>query len=205
MSSVLLLNASPAGAASRGFALADEAVANLRWNDGNIAVVSRDLTAEPLAPVSFDYASAIVGGQPFDAPAFDQSERLIREIEASDYLVIATPMHNFTVPAALKLWIDNVLRHSRSFAPSPEGKLGLLGDRPVLVIVSSGDRVMGDSVRQPDHLTGYLTDVLATLGMTDVRFVYLEGVMRPDLTEQVMAAGRAAIDRDTAFGVLRAA
>ena len=39
-----------------------------------------------------------------------RSEELIQELESSDFVVIATPMHNFTVPAALKMWIDHVVR-----------------------------------------------------------------------------------------------
>ncbi len=53
----------------------------------------------------------------------------------SDALLISTPMHNFTVPAALKLWIDFVLRVGRTFKSTAEGKFGLLADRPALVLV----------------------------------------------------------------------
>ena len=35
------------------------------------------------------------------------SEILIRELESADCLVIGTPMHNYTVPSALKAWIDH--------------------------------------------------------------------------------------------------
>ena len=97
-------------------------------------------------------------------------------------------MHNFTVPAALKLWIDYVLRIHRSFAATPEGKVGLLQDRPTLVLVSAGGFYQGVRARQPDFLTVYLRHVLSTLGITEVAFVHLQGLAHGD------AAVQAALD-----------
>jgi len=50
--------------------------------------------------------------------ALVRSEILIGELETSD-LVISTPMHNFTVPALLRAWIDQVVRFGRTFRSTP--------------------------------------------------------------------------------------
>ncbi|WP_346731000.1 NAD(P)H-dependent oxidoreductase [Bradyrhizobium sp. 132] len=55
-----------------------------------------------------------------------RSEELIQELESADCVVIATPMHNFTVPAALKAWIDHVVRVRRTFDVTAQGKVGAL-------------------------------------------------------------------------------
>ncbi|MNP03971.1 FMN-dependent NADH-azoreductase [compost metagenome] len=94
-------------------------------------------------------------------------------------------MHNFTVPAVLKLWIDHVLRINRTFIAGPDGKVGLLVDRPVYVIVSSGGFHRGARARQPDFLSAYLRHVLGTLGLQNVHFVYLEGLA---INEQAVLA-----------------
>ena len=85
-----------------------------------------------------------------------QSEELIHELENSDCVVIGTPMHNFTVPSALKAWIDHIVRVRRTFHVTREGKVGMLRDRPVFVAVSSGGRYSGEHAHQPDFLTSYL-------------------------------------------------
>jgi len=54
------------------------------------------------------------------------SETLIAEVEAGDAIVISTPMHNFTLPSALKSWIDHIVRSGRTFRSSAGGKVGLL-------------------------------------------------------------------------------
>ena len=91
-------------------------------------VIERDLAAAPLPPVALDYARAITSSMP-DKAQFSVSEQLIGEIETTDALIINTPMHNFTVPAALKLWIDYKLRIHRTFASTPEGQ-GWTNARP---------------------------------------------------------------------------
>lgn len=200
MASILSILASPYGGASRGATLAAQAVANLQAADPSLALVERDLSTLPRAAIPQAYSDAVLARHPDDHPAFDLSETLIREVEDANFVIIATPMHNYTVPACLKLWIDLVLRYGRSFAPVNGVKTGLLGDRPVLVAVTAGGLVTGPGAAQPDHLTGYLTDVLSTVGISDVRFIYLEGLVNPVQAGQVVVEGARAMLQDLVFG-----
>ena len=177
MNNALLINASPHGHFSHASRLAREWLATLRQRYPDLAWVGRDLSEQPLPPLGSDYGAALAAPTPFESPTFDVSEALIRELESSDMLVIATPMHNFTIPAALKLWIDYVLRIHRTFSAGPEGKTGLLADRPVYVLVGSGGFHQGERARQPDFLTDYLRYALNTLGLFDIHFVYLQGLV----------------------------
>jgi len=203
MAYILLVTASPYGSASRGAKLAAEAIANLQAADPSLHVVERDLSA--LAALPPQYADAIVARAGHEAEAFAGSEELIRELEEASYLVIATPMHNYTVSASLKLWIDYVLRFGRSFAPIDGIKTGLLRDRPTLAVVTSGGLIKHPGATQPDHLTGYLTDVLSTIGIRDLRFLYVEGLANPAFAEESSIAAGRALDADPAFGVKLAA
>jgi FMN-dependent NADH-azoreductase len=75
------------------------------------------------------------------------------------------------------LWIDHVLRIGRSFSAGPEGKVGLLADRPTYIIVSSGGIHQGPQARQPDFLSDYLRHALRTIGITNSHFIYLQGLV----------------------------
>jgi FMN-dependent NADH-azoreductase len=147
-------------------------------------LVHRVLADQALDLVDHDFAKAMLVHQTADAaadvPALDLSEVLIGELEASDVLVLSTPMHNFTVPAALKAWIDQVVRFGRSFRSTPDGKIGLLADRPTYLVISSGGYFTGERARQPDHLTPYLKDILPTIGLESLEFILLEGLSRGD-------------------------
>ncbi|WP_312017303.1 NAD(P)H-dependent oxidoreductase [Bradyrhizobium liaoningense] len=102
-------------------------------------------------------------------------------------------MHNFTVPVALKAWIDHVVRVRRTFSVTPEGKLGALRDRPVFIAVSSGGRFSGERTHQPDFLTPYLRAILGTIGLHDLTFFSVDGsALSPD----ALAAARNKADRE---------
>jgi FMN-dependent NADH-azoreductase len=194
----LFINASPHSDASHGHRLASELLDAWR-KTGCTEVIERDLAASPLTPITRDYASAITSREP-DPRQFELSEQLIAELEATDALVINTPMHNFTVPAALKLWIDYVLRIGRTFVSTPEGKVGLMRDRPVYVIVGSGGFHQGEHARQPDFLTPYLRYALASIGISDVHFILLQGlVMGDEAVARQLAAAREEIARHARF------
>lgn len=199
MKSALFLSASPLGAAARGQALSKEALEKMRRRHFGLKVTARDLSQGGFGHISADYAEAILSQADHAAPAFAASETLIRELEETDALVIATPMHNYTVPATLKLWIDLVLRAGRSFGFRDGHKVGLLADRPTLILVSSGGLVRANAL-QPDHLTGYLTDVLATIGIHDLRFVYLEALAHPEVADRMIRQAWKDIGKDEHFG-----
>lgn len=116
------------------------------------------------------------------------SEELVQELESSDFVVIGTPMHNLTVPSALKAWIDHVVRARRTFNITPAGKVGTLRDRPVFVAISSGGRFSGERARQPDFLTPYLTTILGTIGLHDLAFFSVQGTgSGPDAVAEARA------------------
>lgn len=154
------------------------------------AFLRRDLAREPPPPIdaAFDRAMRLPETErsAADRAALAASEALIGELETTDGLVIATPMHNYTVPAALKTWIDQVVRPRRSFGFGPNGKFGLLADRPCFLITAAGGR-HGGAGEQPDFLVPYLRAILGTIGIHDVQALPLQGTTRggPDPMAEV--------------------
>mgnify|MGYP002758013385 FL=1 len=154
-----------------------EQLQRLRQRYPDLELIERNLAAQPLPPLDIEYGAALTKPTAFDAPVFDVSEALIQELERSDVVFVCTPMHNLTVPASLKLWIDYVLRIHRTFSSGPDGKIGLLAARPVYVMVGSGGFHQGPRAKQRDFLTDYLREVFTMLGLSDIHFVYLEGLV----------------------------
>ncbi|MDE1993011.1 MAG: NAD(P)H-dependent oxidoreductase [Rhizobiaceae bacterium] len=201
MKKVLHLSFSPHGATTRGYDLARRAIANLSEAQPGIHLTERDVATSTLPHMQPAYASAITSLSPHSSPAFQSSEELISELQESHYLVISTPMHNFTVPASFKLWIDYVVRKGRTFTTQAGGyKVGMLEDRPALVVVSSGGTHSGEDARQPDFLSPYVTHILETIGIKDVRFIYLQGMSRPETAAQSIAVAGEMLASDPVFG-----
>ncbi|MDC0666635.1 FMN-dependent NADH-azoreductase [Nannocystis radixulma] len=199
MPAILALYASPHGPASHSGQAGRMVVERLLRRSPDTRLLVRHLGVEPLPHIDAAYATALeipeTRRTAADRQALARSEELIAELEATDRLVIATPMHNFTVPSVLKAWIDHVARAHRSFALTPRGKQGLLADRPTYVLVSAGGVVSGEGPRQPDFVTPYLRHVLAVIGIRDVQFHLLEGLVRgPDAVQAAERRAQAWLD-----------
>lgn len=200
MRDILFISCSPKGTASFSLGFAGDVVARLRQRYPKAEVRGRDLAADPPPFVDVDFCSAITDPNGGASAAFSASEILIRELEQAAAVVIATPMHNYTVPVVLKAWIDQVVRIHRSFVSTPAGKVGRLHDRPVLVVIASGGWFSGPSPAgmpaQPDFLTPYLRAVLGTIGLHDIQFLALEGLGRgPEMQRRALANARQSLDR----------
>lgn len=198
MPSLLRLDCSPRGEHAHSWRLADELQAHLERAWPGATTLRRTLADTPPPFVDAEFAASMgKHATPESAagvPALTVSEAMIGELERTQALIIATPMHNYTVPASLKAWIDQVARGGRSFTVTPSGKIGKLTDRPAFVVVSSGGYYSGDRARQPDFLTPYLTAILATIGIASPTFIRIEGLTRGDAPlAEAYAAARAQI------------
>lgn len=178
-------------------ALADDFVQALVAGNAGATVTVRNLTTNP-HPV-LDEAALGALFTPADARSAEQAARvalddaLIAEVQAADVLVLGVPMYNFAVPAQLKNWIDAIARARVTFEYTANGPVGLLKGKKVYVVLTRG----GVHRDQPsDTQVPYLRTVLGFLGMTDVEFVYAEGIaMGPDAEAAALASARAEIAR----------
>ena len=177
---ILHISCSPRGQFSESYRLSRKIIEFLRVKEPSAVLTNRVIGGGAIAHIDASYASALGATEASFAEAFSmgsmsRSEELIQELECSDYLVIGTPMHNFTVPSALKAWIDHVVRVRRTFDATKEGYVGRLRDRPVFVAVSSGGKYSGERARQPDFLTAYLRAILGIIGLHNLTVFSIEG------------------------------
>ncbi|VVM41922.1 FMN-dependent NADH-azoreductase 1 [Pseudomonas fluorescens] len=190
---ILHVTCSPRGEASESYRLSSIIVGLLREADPQASVISRVVGGDALSPIDAPYAiSQQASADVSSTGSIARSDALIDELHSADVLVIGTPMHNFTIPSTLKLWIDHVARVRRTFNVGAQGKTSLLRDRPVYVAVSSGGRFSGVTPRQPDFLTPYLKAVLGMIGLHDVNFFSVEGTA---MGPEAVAAARHKTDQ----------
>ena len=143
-------------------------------------VIDRDLTIQPPKPLDATWVGSAY--TPADARTPEQkaslatSEELIAELERADEYVIGVAMHNFSVPSGLKLWIDQIARHGRTFSYDETGARGLLeGKKATIVIASGGVYDLGTPAGAMNFVEPYLKAFLGFLGVTDVKFVTASG------------------------------
>lgn len=192
---ILQINASIRGAASHSSRLAAEAVARLGEIHAGNQVAVRDLGANP-HPV-LDPAALQALFTPAEQRTPEQATRvalddvLIAELQAADTLVIGMPMYNFTVPAQFKAWLDAICRAQVTFRYTANGPEGLLKDKRAIIVLARGGKYRDQPA---DTQVPYLRAVLGFVGITDVHFIYAEGLnLGPESEAAALAEARAEI------------
>ncbi len=192
MATILQILVSPR-ANSFSSRIAREVTARLVARNPRAEIIERDLAADPPPHPEIDLYEAILSPAGDDDPRFALSEQMIGELEVADFVVIGTPMNNFSVPSTLKAWIDHIVRIRRTFRSTPDGKIGQLRDRPVFVVTAHGGYMSGGY--QPDFLTPYLRVIFETIGIRQVEFYCADGLSRgPEAVARALDNARGWID-----------
>ena len=196
---ILQINASARREGANSTRVANSVVDRLKAANPGAQVTLRDL-AVTLHPVLDETALGALF-TPVDQRTPEQAARvalddaLIAEIQAHDTLVLGVPMYNFGVPVQLKSWIDAIARVGVTFRYTEKGPEGLLRGKKVYVALARGG-LYRDTDK--DAQVPYLKNVLGFLGMTDVSFIYAEGLaMGPAAAEKGFAQAHA--DLEAAF------
>jgi FMN-dependent NADH-azoreductase len=147
-----------------------------------------DLLVEP-APIfsavsQRAYTKRDLMGQAIDDPeraSLQLFDRLIVDVMATDILVLAFPLHNFSVPAAIKAYFDAIMFNNHTFrvGPAPGQYTGLLKDKKALVLSAAG----GVYDRPPFDAVNFMTPLVQAefrfMGFAETEVVLFEGTMQP--------------------------
>jgi len=180
MATLLKIDSSPMGEHSISRKLTAQFAASWRKAHPGGEVISRDLTRTDLSPVNGLWVGAAYTPEnarnPEQREALSVSDALIAELQRADEYVIGVPMHNFSIPSTLKLWIDQVARAGKTFSYGAEGPKGLLtGKKATLLVASGGVYEHGTAMASLNFVTPYLKAVFGFLGVADVTIIAAEG------------------------------
>ena len=104
------------------------------------------------------------------------SDSLLAELEQTNEYVIGVPMHNFGVPSALKLWIDQIVRVGRTFTYADGTPKGLLvGKKATFLIATGGIYDAQTKMASFNFVEPYLRSVFGFLGVDDATFLTAGG------------------------------
>ncbi|MDV7104648.1 NAD(P)H-dependent oxidoreductase [Vibrio sp. TH_r3] len=188
MSNILVIKSSLNGNQGQSNILAQTLVSKLA-TETTANIIERDLAQEALPHLTQSEMAAWMTEEKErtqeQADLAAISDNLIDELKLSDTLVIAMPMYNFGIPSTFKAWIDRVARAGVTFRYTETGPVGLMENKKAIVLAARGG-IYKDTAH--DSQTQYLKDVLAFIGITDVTFIYAEGLNMPGREQRLAAA-----------------
>jgi FMN-dependent NADH-azoreductase len=198
MSTLLQVNASIYNSHGQSSQLAQQFVSAFRERHPAAKILVRDVAAaEPVPHLNGERFGAFIT-KPEERSAAQHatvaySDTLINELKQADVIVFGLPMYNFGVPSQLKAYFDHIARAGVTFKYTDKGPVGLLTGKKVYVFAARGGVYAGTTL---DTQTSYVRDFLRFLGMTDVEFVYAEGLaVSPQSKETAIATAGAEIAR----------
>src|ERR1700722_10258689 len=171
MHTLLQIDSSPMGERSISRKLTEKFADSWRKSHPGGRVIVRDLCTLELPVVNGSWIGAVY--TPAEARTAEQtealalSEALIADLQEADEYVLGVPMHNFSVPSSLKLWIDQISRVGKTFTYSAAGPKGLLtGKKATMLLASGGVYETGSPMASFDFVAPYLRTVFVFLGVS---------------------------------------
>ena len=139
---------------------------------------------------------------PEEAAAWGRVLDTIAHFKTFDKYVITTPMWNFNIPWALKLYLDTLLQPGQTFGFDPEkGFFGLMEGKPVqLLITRTGMYAPGTPGEAIDFQLPYLKFILGFMGLDLKSYVIAQplDLMGPEVGAEALAT---AIEEAKAAGL----
>lgn len=176
MKKVLAIFSSLNGSQGNSSKLANEYLSKIE-NDGSVHINRVDVASLALPHLT---------GEEMQAWMTETSERnesqqalakvsddIVEAVKAADEIVLAVPMYNFGIPSSLKAYFDRIARAGITFKYTETGPVGLLENKSATVFAARGGVYAGSDF---DTQTPYLKHFLNFVGISDVKFVYAEGL-----------------------------
>lgn len=190
MKNVLKIQASLFGADGQSSQLADRFIDRLREEHGDFHLVTHDLAAEPIPPITLERFQALISipeDRSTDQQAvIDFSDALVAELKNADVIMFAVPMYNLNIPAALQSYFDHVARAGVTFRYTENGPEGLIKGKQAMVFITRG----GNYGEDHPH-TASVRQFLSFIGLDDTQFFHAEGLAISDESrERSLAAAK---------------
>ena len=181
MSTLLKINTSLFSTDGQSSQLTDRFVAAWQAKHPGGQVVSRDLAADPIPHLDAARFLSFLA-KPEERSAAQQavvdfSDALIGELKNADVVVLGLPMYNFGIPSTLKAYFDHISRAGVTFRYTDKGVVGLIDNKKVYIFATRGGLYAGTP---KDSQTTYVRDFLNLIGISDVEFIYAEGLNMGD-------------------------
>lgn len=188
----------PRGTGSNTLRISQVFLDTLRDEHPDVTVETLDLFQHDLPAVAGENIESkykIMIGQPIDrrhTESWGEVERLIAQFLAADKYLISTPMWNFSIPYALKYYIDAIVQPGYLFTYNESGAaVGLCLDKKMVCITTrGGDYSAGGPMHSYDVQEPYLRTIFGFVGITDVQYLHAQPTdVTPELREAAIRTG----------------
>lgn len=118
------------------------------------------------------------------------ADRYLDQFLAADKIVFGFPLWNMTVPAVLHSYLDYLNRAGKTFKYTPEGPVGLAGDKKVAILNARGGIYSEGPAAASEMAVNFVSRSMGLFGVKDVTTIIVEGHNQlPDQAAALVEAG----------------
>jgi FMN-dependent NADH-azoreductase len=186
MKKVLVINASARGQRSQSRKLTE--IFTEHWNSihTEAEITYRELGSTDVPHVNENWIAAAFKPETArtddERKALEISDAYIAELHNADIIVLGTPMYNWSIPSALKAYIDQVVRVNETFRFDATNMqypyIGLLENKTLFLLLSRGDQgyEKGGYNEHMNFQDPYLKTVFNIMGVHHIHVIAINGV-----------------------------
>ncbi|MBA8838730.1 NAD(P)H-dependent oxidoreductase [Ochrobactrum sp. RH2CCR150] len=198
MKNILLITSSPNGEGALSTRFARDLADKLALKDGH-DITSRDLAAEPLPHIGPAYVHGRMLSPEERTATEDKAihlaETLVKELLEADIIIVGSSMINYAPSTQLKAWFDHVIWPGVTVKFSEHGPQGLLSNKKIYLVTTSGGAFSEGNLEQLDFQSRYVRHLFAVIGLNEVEHIRIEGTaFGPQAAQAAMDRARVQID-----------
>ncbi|WP_264537434.1 FMN-dependent NADH-azoreductase [Flavobacterium sp. N1736] len=185
MKNILVINSSARTLNSKSRNLTEVFVDHWENTQNNAIIRFRELGNNPVSHISENWIAGAFKPENTrsedEKKALQESDIYIAELHQADIIVIGAPMYNWSIPSALKAYIDQVLRVNETWKLNPDNVenpyIGLLENKTVFLLLSRGSNgyEKGEFNEHMNFQSNYLKTVLNMMGIHNIHIVAVNG------------------------------
>ncbi|PFH88465.1 FMN-dependent NADH-azoreductase [Bacillus sp. AFS088145] len=162
----------------------------------NDKVIELDLYKEELPYVGVDMINGTLKSSrgheltSDEAKAVAISDIYLNQFLEADKVVFGFPLWNLTIPAVLHTYIDYLNRVGKTFKYTPEGPVGLIGDKKIALLNASGGVYSKGPAAEVEMAVKYVSRMMNFFGVKFLDKVVIEGHNQfPDKADEIISNG----------------
>ncbi len=124
----------------------------------------------------------------------DKNDQLTNQLLEADYIVVVTPVYNYSLPATVKAWFDAVIQAGKTFTATEKGLVGLCEGKQALVLTTSGSDFGSEPMKSLNFATPLAATCFSLMGITTESIALFGTQQYADKLEELLETKKTEID-----------
>lgn len=97
---------------------------------------------------------------PTEQSLLNKNNEMTQQVKQADFIVVAYPVYNFSLPATVKAWLDAIIQKDKTFTLNNAGFQGLCTNKKALILTTAGYEI-----GEADMATPLMKNCLGFMGI----------------------------------------